>query len=64
MDHEWESGYAQEIQDFMEAVAHDREPLSGLDLALESIRTAYALYWSAEEGRRVQISGGHQEKEA
>jgi predicted dehydrogenase len=64
VDQEWESGYAQEIQDFMEAVAHDREPLAGLDLALECVRTAYALYWSAEEGRRIQMPRSHQEKEA
>ena len=51
----WEAGYAQEIQDFVEAVAGDREPLSGLDLALESVRTAYALYCSAEEGQRIRL---------
>jgi predicted dehydrogenase len=55
VDHDWESGYAQELQDFCEAVAEDREPLSGLDLALESVRVAYALYWSAEEGRRIRL---------
>ncbi len=55
VDHNWESGYAQEIQDFVEAVAEDREPLSGLDLALESVRVAYAMYWSAEEGRRLRL---------
>ncbi len=55
VDHHWEAGYVQEIQDFVEAVTGDREPLSGLDLALESVRTAYALYWSAEEGRRIRL---------
>ncbi|NLE76213.1 MAG: Gfo/Idh/MocA family oxidoreductase [Chloroflexi bacterium] len=55
VDHVWEAGYAQEIQDFVEAVAQDREPLAGLDLALESIRTAYALYLSAEQGRCVRL---------
>ncbi len=55
VDPVWEAGYQQEIQDFVEAVADDREPLSGLDLALESVRTAYALYTSAEEGRRLQL---------
>lgn len=55
VDHDWEHGYAQEIQDFMEAVAYDREPVAGLELAVESIRTAYALYRSAEEGRRVEL---------
>ncbi len=55
VDHEWESGYAQEIQDFVEAVYEDREPLSGLELAVESIRVAYALYWSAEAGQRIRL---------
>ena len=55
VDQTWEAGYQQEIQDFAEAVAEDREPLAGLDLALESVRTAYALYCSAEEGRRIRL---------
>lgn len=55
VDPDWEAGYVHEIQDFVEAIAEDREPLSGLDLALESIRAAYALYWSAEEGKRIRL---------
>lgn len=55
VDHEWEAGYVQEIQDFVASVAEGREPLSGLELALESIRTAYGLYMSAEEGRRIDL---------
>lgn len=55
VDHNWESGYAQEMQDFVESVAENREPLSGLDLALESMRVAYAMYLSAEEGRRIRL---------
>jgi predicted dehydrogenase len=55
VDHNWEAGYVQEIEDFVASIAEDREPLSGLDLALESIRAAYALYLSAEEGKRVDL---------
>ncbi|MCG2767651.1 MAG: Gfo/Idh/MocA family oxidoreductase [Anaerolineae bacterium] len=55
VDHEWVSGYQKELQDFAEAVATDRPPVSGLDLAEEVITVAYALYVSAEWGRRVSL---------
>jgi len=55
VDHKWVSGYQQELQDFAEAVATDRPPVSGLDLAEEAITVAYALYVSAEWGRRVSL---------
>ncbi len=55
VDHNWEAGYVQEIEDFVASIAEDREPLSGLTLALESTRAAYALYMSAEEGKRVDL---------
>lgn len=55
VDHEWVSGYQQEIQDFAEAVANGRPPLSGLDLAEEAVTVAYALYVSADQGRRVSL---------
>ncbi|MEJ2642387.1 MAG: hypothetical protein P8010_22750 [Desulfosarcinaceae bacterium] len=48
-------GYAGEMQDFVERVALDREPLSDFRLAKETIRVAYAPYLSAEEGRRVDL---------
>lgn len=46
-------GYTDELRDFMEAVALGRQPLSGLDLAVQVTRVLYAGYCSAEEGRRV-----------
>ena len=49
-------GYMGELQDFMEAVAFDRAPASGFDLAYETVRILYAAYQSAEEGRRVDLS--------
>ena len=55
LEEEWTRGYVQEIQDFMECIAHGREPLSGLELARETIKVNYAGYWSAEEGRRINL---------
>ena len=48
-------GYMGELQDFMEAVAYDREPASGFDIAYETVKIMYAAYLSAEEGRRVEL---------
>jgi predicted dehydrogenase len=55
LEEEWTRGYLQEIQDFMECVAHGRQPLAGLDLAQETIKVNYAGYWSADEGRRISL---------
>ena len=55
LDEESARGYLQEAQDFMECVATGRQPLSGLDLAYETIRVTYAGYLSAETGRRVSL---------
>ena len=48
-------GYMGELQDFMEAIAYDREPASGFDIAYETTKIMYAAYLSAEEGRRVDL---------
>ena len=48
-------GYMGEMQDFMEAVAFDRAPASGFDIAYETTKIMYAAYLSAEEGRRVDL---------
>ena len=48
-------GYMGELQDFMEAVAYDRGPASGFDLAYETAKIMYAAYQSAEEGRRIDF---------
>lgn len=55
LEEAWTRGYIQEIQDFMECVADDREPLSGLGLAFDTIQATYAAYWSAEEGKRITL---------
>ena len=44
-----------EMQDFVEAIAYDREPASGFQLAYDTTRVMYAAYQSAEEGRRIQL---------
>lgn len=46
-------GYADEMQDFAECIALDREPKSGFKLAYDTIKAIYAAYYSAEEGKRV-----------
>jgi predicted dehydrogenase len=54
-DEDWTSGYPQEIQDFVEAVAAKREPLSGGPLARDVTAVIYGAYLSAAEGRRVDL---------
>jgi predicted dehydrogenase len=55
LEEEWTRGYTQEIQDFMECVAHGRQPLADLALAYETIKVNYAGYWAAEDGRRITL---------
>ena len=52
---EWLLGYPHEIQDFMEAIAFDRQPLTGLELAKQVVEVLYSAYVSLEEGRKVQL---------
>lgn len=54
-DDNWMRGYAQEMEDFVDAVLFDREPASGMDLAKDTVEMIYAAYVSAEEGRRVEL---------
>ena len=49
-------GYPQEIQDFMEAIAMDREPKSGMRVAGDTVAALYAAYVSAErKGQEVEV---------
>jgi len=49
-------GYPQEIQDFIEAIATNREPKSGMLAASDVVSTLYAAYLSAErKGTEVEI---------
>jgi predicted dehydrogenase len=52
---EWLLGYPHEIQDFMEAIAFDRPPLTGLELAKQVVGVLYAGYVSMEDGQKVTI---------
>ena len=54
-DEDWFRGFAQEIADFVAAIRENREPRSGIDLAVECVSVIYAAYVSAEEGRRVKL---------
>jgi len=47
-DEDWQHGYRREFQDFMESVALNHEPLSGGELARDTIAVLYAAYLSAE----------------
>ena len=51
VDDEWAKGYPQEMQDFMECILEDREPLSGLQLARDVMEVIYSSYVSAASGR-------------
>jgi len=46
-------GYTYELQDFIECVFYGRKPLSGIDLAYETIKIIYASYLSASEGKKI-----------
>ena len=52
---DWFRGFAQEIEDFVGAIRENREPQSGIDLAIDCVNVIYAAYVSAEEGRRVSL---------
>jgi predicted dehydrogenase len=54
-DEDWVTGYPQEMQDFVECVAENREPLSGAELARDVVAVIFAAYQSAAEGRRIDV---------
>jgi predicted dehydrogenase len=54
-DEAWFAGYPAQFQDFCEAVALDREPVSGPLLARDTVAIIYGAYLSAEQGRRVDL---------
>ena len=54
-DEDWVRGYPQELEDFVDCLRGEREPTSGLDLALETVKAIYAAYLSAEKGMRVEL---------
>jgi predicted dehydrogenase len=48
-------GFMQEITDFVHAIQDDREPQSGINLAVDCVNVIYSAYLSAEEGRTVKL---------
>src|SRR5579863_40880 len=55
-DEDWQHGYPQEFQDFVESITAGREPLSGAELARDTIAVLYSAYLSAERrGAEVEI---------
>ena len=48
-------GYPQELEDFIDCILRGKEPISGLDLAEDTLKVVYSGYLSAEKGQRVQI---------
>jgi predicted dehydrogenase len=54
-DEDWVRGYPQELEDFVDCLLTGREPVSGLDLAIETVKAIYAAYLSAEKGMRVKV---------
>jgi predicted dehydrogenase len=47
-DEDWQHGYPQEFQDFMDSIAQGREPLAGAALARDTVAVLYGAYLSAE----------------
>lgn len=48
-------GYMNEMQDFMECIAFEREPISNYSLAYDTARITYAAYMAAEVGQRIKL---------
>ena len=52
---DWMTGYPFEVADFIHSVIAEKQPLSNLDLAIDTTKVIYAAYLSAETGKRIQI---------
>lgn len=48
-------GYSAEIQDFMEAVAYEREAISDFKLAYDTALITYTAYLSAERKQAIEL---------
>lgn len=49
-------GYVDEMRDFMESIWYDKQPLSGFDIAYDTIKIIYASYLSAQNNTRVDLN--------
>ncbi|MGW8315780.1 MAG: Gfo/Idh/MocA family protein [Bacteroidales bacterium] len=54
-DEDWFRGFLQEITDFVQAIQEDREPQSGIELAVDCVNVIYSAYLSAEAGKPVKL---------
>jgi predicted dehydrogenase len=55
-DENWQQGYQQEFQDFMESISKGRAPISGAELGRDVVAVLYSAYLSAErKGTEVEI---------
>ncbi len=54
-DEDWMGGYPQELEDFINSILQSRRPVSGLDLAEDTVKVIYSAYVAAEKGQRVSI---------
>jgi len=54
-DDDWMKGFTPELEDFIDSLLLDREPISGIDLARDVVEAIYAAYVSAEGGRRIEL---------
>jgi predicted dehydrogenase len=52
----WMRGYAEELTDFVDAIATGRAPRAGAELARETVEVIYAGYLSAASGKRVELA--------
>ena len=54
-DEDWMGGYPQELEDFIDCLLEGREPISGLDLAEDTVKVIYSAYVAAEKGQRIEL---------
>jgi len=54
-DEDWMRGYPQELEDFVDCILQGKEPISGLDLAEDTMKVIYSAYLSAEKGQRINL---------
>jgi predicted dehydrogenase len=54
-DEDWMGGFPQELEDFIDCILDGREPISGLDLAEDTVKVIYSAYLSAEKGQRIEV---------
>jgi hypothetical protein len=43
------------MEDFIESILQGKQPMSGLDLAEDTLKVVYAGYLSAEKGQRIAL---------